>query len=233
MSCAVFFGSLAVASVFYFRNRPFDFKAAVISDLESPEDNPGGYGIAAAGTAVSAILLIPVTMLFHSRLRPLRRRAALLGAGFFAIGLAAAIAIGFLAPFTTDYTPIHINLAFTAFVGICAGSLVYSAIAAAPAFATGSRWGPRLAAMVVLQGSVLLFLGYLYFTPNFFNFKGLLTSLALWEWLLCANCVLSIWILIAGSSATPGAAEPPNPAVPPRSTRGWKARAMPWSRHRW
>ena len=42
VSCAVFFGSLMVASVFYFRDRPFDFKGAVVSDLESPEDNPHG-----------------------------------------------------------------------------------------------------------------------------------------------------------------------------------------------
>jgi hypothetical protein len=197
LSCAVFFGSLMVASVFYFRDRSFDFKEAVISDLESPEDNPGGYGFAAAGTAVCAILLIPVTMLFHSRLRTFRRKPALLGAGFFATGLAAAIAIGFLAPFTNDYTPVHIHLAFAAFIGICSGTLVCSTIAAAPALATGNRWGPRLAAMVVLQGGVLLFLVYLYFTPHFFNFKGLLTSLALWEWLLCANCVSSLWILTA------------------------------------
>ena len=195
LSCAVFFGSLIVASVFYFRDRPFDFKWAVISDLESPEDNPRGYGFAAFGTAVCAILLIPAAMLFHSRLRTFRRKPALVGAAFFAAGLASAIAIGFLAPFTHDYTPVHIQLAFAAFIGICSGTLVCPTIAAVPALATGNPWGPGLVAMVVLQGGVLLFLMYLYFTPHFFNYKGLLTSLAFWEWLLCADCVSSLWIL--------------------------------------
>ena len=195
LSCAVFFGSLMVASVFYFRDRPFDFKAAVISDLESPEDNPRGYGFAALGTAVSAILLIPVAMLFHSRLRTFRRKPALLGAALFAAGVAAAIAIGFLAPFTHDYTAVHIQLAFAAFIGICSGTLVCSTIAAAPALAAGSAWGPTLMAMMLLQGGVLLFLIYVYFTPHFFNYKGLLTSLAFWEWLLCADCVSSVSIL--------------------------------------
>lgn len=197
LSCTVFFGSLIVACIFYFRDRPFDFKAAVISDLESPEDNPRGYGFAAGGTAVCAILLIPVAVLFHSRLRTFRRKVALVGAALFAVGLSAAIAIGFLAPFTHDYTPVHIQLAFAAFIGICSGTLLSSTIAAAATLAAGHPWGPRLVAMVVLQSGVLLFLVYLYFTPHFFNYKGLLTSLAFWEWLLCADCVSSLWILTA------------------------------------
>jgi hypothetical protein len=201
VSCAVFFGSLVVASLFYFSEKPFDIKAAVISDLESPEDNPRGYGAAAAGTAVCGILLIPAATLFYSRLRVVRRKLALVGAALFAAGLAAAIAIGFLAPFTRDYTPLHIQLAFAAFIGICSGTLVCSIIAALPALETGDSWGPRLVAMVVVQGSVLLFLVYLYFTPHFFNYKGLLTSLAFWEWLLCADCVASLWILTAALDA--------------------------------
>ena len=64
-SCAVFFGSLVVASLFYFSARLFDIKEAVISDLESPEDNPRGYGVAAAGIAVCGILLIPADTLFY------------------------------------------------------------------------------------------------------------------------------------------------------------------------
>jgi hypothetical protein len=201
-----------VASLFYFSEKPFDIKAAVISDLESPEDNPRGYGAAAAGTAVCGILLIPAAAatLSYSRLRVVRRKLALLGAALFAAGLAAAIAVGFLAPFTRDYTPLHIQLAFAAFIGICSGTLVCSIIAALRALETGDSWGPRLVAMVVVQGSVLLFLVYLYFTPHFFNCKGLLTSLAFWEWLLCADCVVSLWILTAALDAISTRYTPPS-----------------------
>jgi hypothetical protein len=66
-----------------------------------------------------------------------RRKLALAGTVLLGAGLAAAIAIGFLAPFTTDYTPLHIQLAFAAFIGICAGTLVCSIVAALPALETG------------------------------------------------------------------------------------------------
>jgi hypothetical protein len=155
----------------------------VISDLESPADNPRGYGFAAAGTAICAMLLVPVANLFYSRMRIVRRKLALVGAALFAVGLAAAVAIGFPAPFTVDYTTLHIQLAFVAFIGTCSGTLVCSTIAVFPAFETGGPWGARLAAMIVVQ--------------HFFNYKGLLTSLALWEWLLCVECVASLWILTA------------------------------------
>ena len=196
-SCAVFLASLVVASLFYFSGRPFEAKDAVISDLESPEDNPRGYGVGAAGTAVCAILLIPAAAVSYRRLQVVRRKLALASTVLFGAGLAAAIAIGFLAPFTRDYTPLHIQLAFAAFIGICSGTLVCSIIGALWALETCDSWGPRLVAMVVVQGSVLLFLVYLYFAPHFFNYKGLLTSLAFWEWLLCADLVASLWILNA------------------------------------
>lgn len=202
LSCVVFFGGLVISSTFYFRGRPIDFKAAVISDLESPEDNPGGYAFAAAGTAACAILLIPVVVLSHSRLRVIRPKRASVGAAFLAVGLASAIAIGCLAPFTNDYTPVHIQLAFTAFIGICSGTLVCSTIAIIPALAAGNRSGPGLVATVAVQGGVILFLVYLYFTPHFFNHKGLLTSLAFWEWLLCADCVFSLWMLATALDRT-------------------------------
>src|SRR5689334_15454325 len=61
------FGALISAEIF-FRSRPFDVKAAVLSDLQSPDDNPKGYAASAIGTAVFAILLAPATIVFHRRL---------------------------------------------------------------------------------------------------------------------------------------------------------------------
>jgi hypothetical protein len=55
---------MLIACAFYFHGKPFDFKSAIISDLESPEENPSGYGASAAGTAVCGLLLMPVAMRF-------------------------------------------------------------------------------------------------------------------------------------------------------------------------
>jgi len=164
----------------------------VISDLQSPEENPAGYGAAAVGTATAAVLLIPAAVFFHGRLSRVRRKVAWAGTALFATGLATAVAIGVLAPFTRDYTPVHIQLAFAAFTGVCGGTLAWWIVAA-----LGAR-EPWMMALAAVQCGVLLFLVYLYFTPHFFHNQGLLTSLAFWEWVLCADCAVSLWLLAAG-----------------------------------
>jgi len=44
------------------------------------------------------------------------------GAVMFAVGLGATIVIGILSPFTVGYFWLHIQLAYIAFIGICAGT---------------------------------------------------------------------------------------------------------------
>lgn len=156
VSFAFFFTSVVVSSLFYYSGKPFDLKDAVVSDLESPDDNPHGYGVAAAGTAVCGILLASAAALFYRRLRVVDRKLALLGAPLSAAGLAAAIAIGCLAPFTRDYTPLHLQLAFAAFFGICSGTTICLVVAARPALQAGGYWGPAMAAMAAAEGGVLL-----------------------------------------------------------------------------
>jgi len=60
---------MMASSATFDRGKPFDLKAAVISNLISPEDNPHGYGVAAAAIAVSGILLVPTVILFCQQLR--------------------------------------------------------------------------------------------------------------------------------------------------------------------
>lgn len=193
----------AASAAWYFRGRPLDFQAAIISDLESPEDNPHGYGAGAAGAAGCGLLLAPVALVFHRRLRPLRARLAWAGTLLFGAGIAAATAIGFLAPFTRGYTPLHIQLAYAAFIGICAGTAILLAIAAGPARQPGES-GRAAAGMAALNGAVLVFLVYLYFGPEIFDNAHLLTSLAFCEWLLCADCAAALWVLAAAVSRSFG-----------------------------
>jgi hypothetical protein len=117
-------GTLISAAVFY-RTRPFDLKTAILSDLQSPDENPHGFEASATGTALSAILLAPAASLFYAQLRKAHPRLALAGLLLFATGLMSAAAIGVLAPFTHGYTPLHIQLASAAFIGVGAGTWLY------------------------------------------------------------------------------------------------------------
>lgn len=182
-SYLVFFAGMMISGSVFFRGKPFDVKAAVLSDLESPDDNPHGYEASAAGIALSAILLIPAATLFYLELRKQRRMLALMGAIMFALGLAAAILIGVLAPFTHGYSQLHVQLAYAVFIGICGGIFFHLAAA---------RAAPMI---VVFQCVVLLFLIYMYIGPDFLSNRHLLTSLAFWEWILCVDCGLGLWVL--------------------------------------
>lgn len=188
-SSLVFLAGLIISGTIFYRGKPFDVEAAVISDLESPDENPHGYGAAAAGTAVAGVLLVPAAIMFYQRLRKDGPALALAGAALFAMGLGAAIAIGVLAPFTRGYSPLHIQLAFATFIGICGGASAWLFAARAARV------------LVVFQSAVFLFLGYLYFTPDFFSNDRLLTSLGFWEWMLCADCAVALWFL-AGAVAS-------------------------------
>jgi hypothetical protein len=185
VSYAVFFAGLVISAVLFYRGRPLDPKAAILSDLESPDDNPHGYAPAAAGTALCGMLLAPAVPMFYRRLRSERPRLAMAGAAMLALGLGAAVAIGVLAPFTRGYTTLHVNLAFLAFLGICGGTLC-NLLAAR-----------RLPILAALQGVALLFLLFLYFGPDVLTNDTLLRSLGFWEWALCLDCGIALSALAA------------------------------------
>jgi hypothetical protein len=181
-SALVFVVGFLISGLIFFRGKPLDAKAAILSDLASPDENPHGYAASAAAVAISGILLIPVVSAFFGILAS-RRKLAWAGAAMFTVGLSAAIAIGFLAPVTHGYSVLHIQLAYAAFMGICGGTLIYLIAARASRIAIG------------LQGAVFLWLVYLYVGPDVFDNKTLLTSLAFWEWVLCVNCGVGLWNL--------------------------------------
>lgn len=178
-----FFACMTLSAAIFYRGRPFDVKTAILSDLESPYDNPRGYGISAAGTAIAAILLAPAVRAFFDRLRSRRPGLAWAGGILFAIGLSSALAIGILAPFTHGYSALHVQLAEAAFLGICGGTLLHL-------IAARASW-----MVLILQAVVLLILVVLCYGPVQFDNDHLFTGLAFWEWLLCADCVVGLWAL--------------------------------------
>jgi hypothetical protein len=185
-SYLVFLAGMVVSGVIFYSGRGFDAKDAVLSDLQSPDENPHGYGASAAGTAVSAILLAPAVAVFYRQLRPRCGGFALAGMVMFAIGLSSAVAVGILAPFTHGYTPLHVQLASAAFVGVSAGTWLHL-------FAAGAA-----RALLVVQFAILLLLIFLCYGPVNFDNGRVLTSLAFWEWVLCLDCAAALWMLAGG-----------------------------------
>ena len=96
----VFFAGMFVSAASFYQTRPFDVRAAILSNLQSPEVNPHGYGASAAALAITALLLVPATAVFYGRLRRERPSLAVWGMVLCAVGLSAAILVGLLAPFT-------------------------------------------------------------------------------------------------------------------------------------
>ena len=108
------------------------------------------------------------------------------------VGLAAAVAVGLLAPFTHGYTPLHVQLASAAFVGVCAGTLLHL-------FAAGAG-----RALLIVQVAILLSLIFLCYGPVNFDNGRLLTSLAFSEWVLCLDCAVALWVLARGIEGMAG-----------------------------
>jgi hypothetical protein len=184
----VFILGMLVSGTILFHDKPFDAKAATISEIESPEDNPRGYAASAATTAISGLLLAPAALVFYRQLRWKRRWLAWIGAAWFSLGIGAAIAIGLTAPFTRGYWPLHVQLAYAAFIGI-AGGIWLNILAL-----------PTLSFLKWFQGLVLLFLVCTYFMPFLLSDDQLLTSIAFWEWLLCAEFGIAL-VALAGAVA--------------------------------
>jgi hypothetical protein len=120
---------------------------------------------------------------FHRRLWKEHRKLALAGAVMFAVGLSSAVGIGVLAPFTHGYTPLHIQLASAAFIGICAGTWLYLLAARAAL------------SLLIFQFGALLVVAFLCYGPVDFDNGRLLTGLAFWEWVLCVDCAAALWAL--------------------------------------
>jgi hypothetical protein len=181
VSYFIFLGGVLISAAIFYRGRPFDAKAAILSDLQSPDDNPHGYAASAMATTLSAILLIPAVATFHRWLRNERPKLALAGSVGLTVGLTAAIALGFLAPFTHGYTPLHIQVTAAAFIGVSAGAWLHLLAARGAA------------ALLIFQFGALLALVFLCYGPVEFDNTRLLTGLAFWEWVLCVDCAAVLW----------------------------------------
>ena len=182
-ACFVFLAGMLAACVPYYSARPWNVSDAILSELLSPTDNPHGYGAAVAGAALAALLLVPLV--------PVLRRFSRAGAYLFAAGLGSCLAIGALAPFSEDYSPTHVHLAYATFIFSTAGILVCS-------FAVWRAGKHRLLlGSIVVQACVLVFLFYLFLGPEFFP-PGTpwWRSLALCEWSLCFGTAVFLRVLL-------------------------------------
>jgi len=182
-SYSIFLAGIGFSGAIFYHGKPFHLKAATVSDLMSPLDNPQGYRIAIAATALTALLLIPTVVFSYQRLRRKGPKLALVGAIMFALGLTAALAIAALSPFIPEASLTHILLAHTAFIGICAGIFCHLVAARATLLPILAHCG------------FLVVLSYLYVGWVFFANQTLLTSLPSLECVFCLDCAVGFWAL--------------------------------------
>jgi Protein of unknown function (DUF998) len=206
ISFTFFLGLLTSACAFY-ANRTFQWKDAIISDLQSPEENPNGYFASAFATAMTAVFFFQLLRLFHRRLCGVSLAGTSAGSAFFGVGAAGALAIGCLAPFPVSYESVHIPLAFATFICLVAGTGVYLFLTAKH-FHGASR--TRRRGLLFCCGLIVAILAVLVkvsFTPDFFSGDSFFTTLALWEWVLCAAIVGFLLVLSSALFDDPPASQ--------------------------
>ena len=195
-SSLIFFSSLLVSSAFYHSSKQVKLNDAVISSLQSPNDNPRGYPIACAGTAISAMLFLPA-FFFRTLFRG-NRIVATAGSLIYTLGLIAALLIGCLAPFPRLYDHVHIPLAYAAFIAIATGLLICLALASYPLVRKGGTSGIAMLPLVLILLVVVLYLFYLVLAPDdHAPDHGLLNNVAFVEWTLSVCIALYTAILTA------------------------------------
>ena len=198
-SYLIFFGCMVISAGVFFTGKPVQLREAMISGLLSPSDNPRGYRIASAGTAICGVLLLPVALLFYRALARRHRVLALAGSVTFGLGPLCAASILLYAGEIDDT---HVYLAFAAYIFMTLGLLIGLALEGSTVVrAGGIRGGALLLALAALT-AILIFLVYLLFTPDFFNDQTLLRNVAFCEWSLCAVDALCI-VALARMLAAP------------------------------
>jgi hypothetical protein len=188
-SYLIFFGSMAFSARYYYAGKPVKFRDAMISGLLSPADNPRGHRIAAAGTALCGLLLLPVAWLFNRTLARRNRPIALAGSLVFGLGPLSAISILFFASAINDA---HVYLAFAAYISMTAGLLICLALESASTVRAGGRKGFSLLMVLLFLFAILVFLVWLLFTPDYFDDRSLLRNVAFCEWMLCAIVAVAL-----------------------------------------
>jgi len=91
-----FFATLAAAASMF--PHGYDWRYRVISNLLSPRDNPKYYWLAAAGVAITGLLMLPFAAHLYSSLKTVWPRMAALAGGAFLIGVILLIVDCFVVP---------------------------------------------------------------------------------------------------------------------------------------
>ncbi|MGD0537438.1 MAG: hypothetical protein ABSC03_07315 [Verrucomicrobiota bacterium] len=181
-ACGIFLAGFALSVAAKCTGRSATLEDAIMSDLLSPSDNPRGYLIAAMATMLCGLLLLPAATLFQHGWNQPRRRWAVLGAWLYRLGLIATMAVGMTTPFQQPYVPVHLWLAFAAFMSLAAGLAVSLGVAACSATSARARFA--LGSLGALQIGTVIFLACLLVTPDYFQDRR--WFMAVCEWGLSA-----------------------------------------------
>lgn len=196
----IFFIGLLISARIFFAGASFNLKTAVISHLQSRAMNPHGYLPAVLGTAIAVILLLPPAIFIYNHVVISQSVLSKAGLAFIGLGIFGAIVIGILSPAPNIYEHVHIPLAFAIFTSLTAGIVIYMIAACRLVFPRHKAMGWALLCSIVFLVAVLLFILFLYFTPQFFDENSWLRNRALYEWTLSAclaACTVALILVLA------------------------------------
>src|ERR1051326_2768319 len=195
VSSGVFFIGLIVSSFYFYSQKEFNWTAAIISDLQSPIENPKGYLPASLGTAISVIFLVPLLISMSLKLERIKRIPAIFGTSIFGLGIIGGIIIGFLSPFPKYYEIVHIPIAFATFIFIVGGILMFLLLTSLSIYQNNKKYSFILLVLFGFKLAVFASLIYIYTIPEFFSGVNLFKTLAFWEWSLCISIVIHLQII--------------------------------------
>jgi hypothetical protein len=192
----------------------FDWRRVVISALQSPRDNPQGYGWISLGLALSGLLLLPLIGYFGAVLAPWSPRGARLVRRLLGAGILGMVLVALFTHRPAFYPRLHENLAFLAYcslvLGLLATTLLFMRHPGATLLAdrAGRKWLlPLLAAAIfgpLLAAALSQFAVYAF---TEWRAEGLppWLNLAFWQWILSVLLYTSAWLLawIAAPAGAP------------------------------
>jgi len=156
---------------------PLSWDDLVLSRLTSNQENPNGWLVAVASTALGGILLLVSAALFIGTFRRWRSGWGTLGALLYCLGVLAIITWAVSTPLTEGYSSSHVYLSYFAYMSSVVGlGICHTVIALMP------RGGRRFSVVSgVLLSATFLVLIYLFFNDAIFDRH--LWLLAVSEWI--------------------------------------------------
>jgi hypothetical protein len=189
---AIVVAGLLVGTVGLLHGRVWDFRQAVISNILSSTDNPGGFLIGSIAVVLGSALLVPSVISLRKIYKLQQKILAEVGAALLGCSLLMAMILGVTSPKADDGSAFHIYLAYATFVASAGGLSVFLLLVA---LLKRNRSAWLAVTFQIVMFLFLLWLLYTQITNGYvlFDDSTAWRSLATCEWGL-VGCTCGMWL---------------------------------------